>query len=205
MSSGKGRRRWLEPEAVIEAAGEDAGRPDGIAAFMDEVRAAGAAKGRPGRPRGAKNRKSAELEARWAEAGHADPALFLGAIMSLDPVALQHWIIANDATLAGLSEPERTTLAPSLSQVMAMQASCAEKVLPYLHGKQATRIQIEDERLPTFIVDLGSDRLADLSQAARDMALSIGIRAEDESEENQGLGAAVARAPHDATPHDEDN
>lgn len=205
MSSGKSRRSWLEPETVVDTV--EAEGPDGLASFMAEVDAAGVKRARrPGRPKGAINRKTAELEELWRKAGFADPVMVLGAIASADPVSLQAWFIEHDASLAHLPDDERARHAPSLKAIIELQASAADRAAPYLRGKMPIRVQVEDERLPTILVDLGSDRLSIMREAIASGVLSIGATVEGETVENQGLGAGdrhgAGLTPQNETSHD---
>lgn len=113
---------------------------------------------RPGRPPGARNRKSVDFERWYHAAGFKDPAVFLAELVSADPMAV--------ARVASVK----------VSDALELQRRAATDLLPYLHGKKPTEVVVTDERLPTLIVVTNSNQLEEARQLldAR-QALSAGV------------------------------
>jgi hypothetical protein len=111
-----------------------------------------------GRPKGARNRKSAALEAWYFARGYRDPIAVLGEIVSSDPRAL--------AQLIGGKEPMKNAIG-------AIVAAAGE-LAPYLHGKQPVKVEVSGQALPILAIVTGDNQL-DQARALQDRrALSIG-------------------------------
>lgn len=157
--------------------GDGEGAPSG---FFDAVAAAGERKG-IGRPKGAANRHTAEFEKWYYARGFKDPAQLLGELVSTDPRALQAMAIENAAAVGltrtvGTGEEAHLVLeVPGLIDLVDLQRRAAVDLLPYLHGKMPTRIEIADERLPTLIVVTDTNQLDEARQLLEHrQALSAG-------------------------------
>lgn len=99
---------------------------------------AGSAPKRGGRPKGALNKRSLDL-ARFFQAKYRDPAAVLGELVSRDPVDLWREIRTFDE--AG---------APSLIDIIRLQAAVARDLLPYLHAKRP--VEIKTDKTPVFVM-----------------------------------------------------
>lgn len=175
--------------ADADAAGENAGAAEaGVAEagapWRDEatvgeggydsapgVRAA--AKRGPGRPRGAVNRKTAEFEKLYRAKGFKDPLLFLGEVISRDPVELQAWYVEHERAIRAQGKHLYLAI-PTLHEIEAMQIAAADKLKDHLHGKMPAQIVVSAENLPHLIIDLGTHQLADAAAIAGRKALSAG-------------------------------
>lgn len=125
----------------------------------------------PGRPKGATNRKSRDFE-RWYRAkGYTDPLQAMGAFLTSDPVELQAWLIEHERMVVPKGKA-RVLAVPSLFEIVREQMTVADRLGPYLHGKKPIQVEITDERLPTLIVDLGTNQLAEGHAIAGRKALS---------------------------------
>jgi len=62
---------------------------------------------------------------------------------------------------------------PSLFEIIKEQHAVGDRLAPYLHGKKPVQVAIIDERLPTLIVDLGTNQLAEARRLAEQRALSV--------------------------------
>lgn len=121
----------------------------------------------PGRPKGAKNRKTQQLQKLWTAKGYRDPVMAMGEFASSHPVDLWRWFVQMEAQVQGVSFEEALTKAragllpavPDLSQIVAMQLKTSDQVAPYIHGKMPVREDTDpDERLPVLMIDLGTDQ-----------------------------------------------
>lgn len=143
------------------------------------------AKGK-GRPRGSLNIKTKDFERYYAAMGYRDPLKAQAEFLTADPVALLAWFEKH--------EPKKK-LRPSLWRIVREQHQMARDLAPYLHGKKPVQVEIIDERLPTLIVDLGTNQLAEAHRLADQRALSIGqpidiegeVRSDPASNENNDL------------------
>lgn len=170
-----------EEEAREARARNDFGDPFSDAAELAEKR------GR-GRPRGALNVKTRDFERYYQAMGYLDPLVGDARFISVDPVALLAWFAEHEPV---------AKRRPSLWDIVQEQNQVRNNLKPYLHGKKPVQIEIIDERLPTLIVDLGSNQLDEARRLARDGALSIGApvdagtdpaRAEKDNEINDAEG-----------------
>lgn len=128
---------------------------------------------RPGRPKGALNRKTKDFE-RWYQAqGFRDPLEAMGQFLTADPVELQSWFIEHERSNKAIGKGIGQAL-PSLMDIIKEQHACASQLGPYLHGKKPVEIALIDERLPTLIIDLGTNQLAEGQEIAGRKALSVG-------------------------------
>ncbi|WP_321337922.1 hypothetical protein [Breoghania sp.] len=151
----------------------------------------------PGRPKGALNRKTEQLQKLWSARGFKDPLMLQGEFMSSHPADLWRWFVTEQAKVDGLSPAEAIAKAmlgkldgvPTIPEIVAMQLKTADQVAPYLHGKMPVRDDDgEDERLPVLVVDLGTDQVSQGRYAGgADEPMSIGAPVEGQSEQNQGL------------------
>lgn len=188
------RRRLLEAERA-----EDRSRPGDEAELAERQQdAEGRRARRPGRPKGALNRKTKALEAWWRENGYLDPMELSAQWISADPLELQAWFIAHERAVKAQGKA-LLQACPSLLDIIQSQLDEAERVRPYLHGKKPVQVQVTDERLPALIVNLGTDQLAQGKALAEQLALSAGklIEGEKANEIN-----AADPASHGASSHD---
>ena len=126
-----------------------------------------------GRPSGALNLKTKDFERYYAAMGYRDPLKAMAEWLTADPVALQAWFQEHEQARVVLGKSVVSAL-PSLLDIIKEQHAMAVALAPYLHGKKPVQVEIIDERLPTLIVDLGTNQLADAHRAAEQKALSIG-------------------------------
>ncbi|MBZ9856748.1 hypothetical protein LB566_23430 [Mesorhizobium sp. CA13] len=126
-----------------------------------------------GRPSGALNVKTKEFERYYTAMGFKDPLVGDAHFYSADPVALVAWFEEH--------EPNKKKR-PSLWEIIREQNARSDALKPYLHGKKPVQVEIIDERLPTLIVDLGTNQLADARRLAEQRALSVGAPIEIEGE-----------------------
>lgn len=127
-------------------------------------------RGKIGRPPGARNKRDADAERWYFARGFTDPMQKLGELVSTDPRVLQAWFAEN----AGLDSDGKQRSAPNILEVVNMQIRAAGELMPYLHGKKPIEVVVGDERLPTLIVDLGTNQLAEGRAIGEQRALSIG-------------------------------
>lgn len=156
-----------DEEAAEARARHDAGDP-----FADATEAGERRRNR-GRPKGALNTKTKDFERYYAAMGYRDPLVAWAQFLTRDPVDLQAWIEEHERTKVAVGKQVRTAL-PQLLDIIAEQHRCAERLAPYLHGKKPVQVEIIDERLPTLIVYLGTNQLAEARKVADRKALSIG-------------------------------
>lgn len=148
-----------EDEAREARSRHDFGDPFGDAAELAERR------GKRGRPKGALNVKTKDFERYYASMGYLDPLVGDARFISADPVALLAWFEEH--------EPVKKRR-PSLWEIVREQNAVRDALKPYLHGKKPVQVEIIDERLPTLIVDLGTNQLADARRLAEQQQLAIG-------------------------------
>lgn len=153
---------------------------DGSDPFGDAgaVRARHAADGkgegrRPGRTVGALNRKTREFEQYYRDKGFRDPLEAMAQWLTADPVELQAWFIEHERTSHALGKFTAKAV-PSLIDIIKEQHAVASDLAPYLHGKKPIQLQVIDERLPTLIINLGTNQLAQGQEIMARKALSAG-------------------------------
>jgi len=128
---------------------------------------------RPGRPKGAGNRKTKEFEKFYEQQGFMDPLVAMGRWLTADPVSLQAWFIRHERALKAIGQQTGKAV-PSLMEIIREQQAVAAQLAPYLHGKKPVELQIIDERLPQLILNLGTDQLALGHKITDQRALSAG-------------------------------
>jgi hypothetical protein len=129
---------------------------------------------------------------RWfAEQGMTDPLVMKSRLISADPVELQAYYASKEQAEKMLGE-DRALVLPSLHDIIAMQLKAAEALAPYLHRKKPIDVVIEDERLPTLIINMGSNQLATAEQIAAGQGLRIDVQPEPASI-NEIKGLSVGR------------
>lgn len=161
--------------------GDDEGAPS---PFSGER--ADAARARIGRPAGARNRKSVDVERWYFAKGYVDPLQRLAELVTEDPRVLVEWFDEH----AGVDAEGNKRRGPAILDVVRMQIAAAGELMPYLHGKKPTQVEIIDERLPTLIIVSNSNQLEEARQLLdrRQAALSIGAPlVEAEAKEINGL------------------
>lgn len=141
-----------------------------------------------GRPAGALNVKTKDFERYYAAMGYRDPLKAMAEWLTADPVSLQAWFEAHETTRVAIGKG--TALAvPSLLDIIKEQHSVATALAPYLHGKKPVQVEIIDERLPSLILDLGTNQLEEARRLAADRALTVGSPIEGDAERAwQGKG-----------------
>jgi len=114
------------------------------------------------------NRKTQDFAAWYDAQGFKDPLQLQAEFMSADPVALQSWFIEYERTQKAIGKLFGQAV-PSLSDIVEMQMSVADKLAPYLHGKAPARDAPDDERLPVLVINAGTNQLeqAQIVQAKR--------------------------------------
>lgn len=147
-----------------------------------------------GRPSGALNLKTKDFERYYSAMGYRDPLKAMAEWLTADPVALQAWFEEHEQRTVSIEvtrdgEDEAAAKAdvkvkdvPSLMAIIKEQHAVAVALAPYLHGKKPVQVEIIDERLPTLIVDLGTNQLADARRLAEQRALSVGSPIEGDAE-----------------------
>lgn len=129
---------------------------------------------RLGRPKGARNRKTAEVQAYYLARGYRDPLLILAEIANADPLALAKLIGGKGAKRAALD---------------AIRGAAGE-LMPYFHGKMPVKVEVEGGLLPVLAILTGSNQLDQARELDRRRALSIGSPVvEGEVNEINGLEA----------------
>lgn len=184
-------------DAADASEGDDEGTPSG---FFQRAAALGEGRRRPGRPEGARNRKSVDFE-RWFYAkGYTDPAQILAEISSMDVLGLQALAIENAAGLPrqlakdgdGIPTHYVTTV-PSIVELLELKRKAAGDLMPYLHGKKPNQEDEKDERLPRVIIVTGDNQLAQAGRIAAGKALRLGTPLLDgEAKEIKDLADAEA-------------
>ncbi|MEO4042709.1 hypothetical protein AAFN47_13990 [Hoeflea sp. CAU 1731] len=104
---------------------------------------------RRGRPKGASNQKTKDFERYYQAQGFTDPLVAMAQYLTADPVELYHWFFEQ-----GTDAKRR----PGPFEIINEQQTVASNLAPYLHGKKPTQVEIIDERLPTLIIDLGTNQ-----------------------------------------------
>lgn len=162
----------------------------------------------PGRPKGAKNKKTETIEKLYHAKSFRDPLLFQGEIMSSHPLDLHRWFIFMQAEAQGIErdkamESYKADLLkgiPTIAEIVAMQTKVADQLTPYLYGKKPVQEDNDDDgKLPVLMIDLGEDSVT-ANQAGEDV-LSIGMPEPSESEENQSLSSDQSSKSHGTTSH----
>lgn len=145
-----------------------------------------------GRPLAASNRKTVEFERWYGAQGYRDPLAAMAQWLTADPVALQAWLAEHERAKVMQGKFAAQAL-PSLLEIIKEQHAVAVALAPYLHGKKPVQVRIIDERLPTLIIDLGTNQLAEGQAVADQRALSAGSPLEDDGAEflNEINGDAV--------------
>lgn len=162
------------------AAGDRAGGEDWLGTASASV------KRQRGRPKGAKNRKTADFAA-WYEAnGFKDPLEFMAEFMSANPVELQAFFAEHEKTYKAIGKNVGKAV-PSLSEIVEEQLACADKLAPYLHGKAPAAILPPDERLPVLVLNLGTNQLDQARQIAGQRGLSVGMPLTIDASKNNDL------------------
>jgi hypothetical protein len=119
-----------------------------------------------GRPAGAKNRKTAQLQKLYAGRGFKDPTMWQGELLTMPPVELWRWFrgeaakAADELGLLGVERGELLAGAPTLAECIELQRKIAADLAPYLHGKMPIRIDHGDERVPVLIIRGDTDQVA---------------------------------------------
>lgn len=163
-----------EEEARAARARVDAGDPFADAGEIAERR------GR-GRPKGALNVKTRDFERYYGAMGYRDPLVAWAQFLTRSPLDLQMWIEEHERAQVAVGKEIRDAL-PTLFEIVQEQHRCAERLAPYLHGKKPVQVEIIDERLPTLIVDLGTNQIAEARKVAQRQALTVGSPIEGETE-----------------------
>lgn len=134
---------------------------------------------RPGRPKGSMNRKTKEFEKYFQARGFRDPLVAMAHFLTADPVALQAWFQKHDRSVTAIGKKVLPSL-PSLMEIIKEQHAVASHLAPYLHGKKPAEIAIIDERLPTLIIELGTNQLEEAERIHGQSVMSLGTTLEAE-------------------------
>lgn len=143
-------------------------------------------KRRPGRPKGAMNRKTKDFEKFYQAQGFKDPLVAMAQWLTADPVALQAWFQDHDRAVVAVGKKILPAM-PSLMDIIKEQHAVASVLAPYLHGKKPVEVAILDERLPALIVDLGTNQLEEAEQIQGRKVLSLGHTVDATSNEINDL------------------
>lgn len=143
-------------------------------------------KKRPGRPKGSLNRKTKDFEKFYQAQGFRDPLVAMAQWLTADPVSLQAWFQDHELP-TGNPDGKLVKEIPSLISIIKEQHAVASVLAPYLHGKKPVEVAIIDERLPTLIVDLGTNQLEEGEAIAGRKAMSLGTTVDVMVNENKDL------------------
>lgn len=146
---------------------------DAGAAHAKQV-AEGLRPARPGRPKGAANKKTEEFESWYRASGYRDPLLALADWITADPVHLQAWFQEHERAKVAVGKKIMTAL-PSLLDIIKAQNAAAGELAPYLHGKMPIRVKVEDERLPVLVLNLGTNQLDQARVIEGQRRFSVGM------------------------------
>lgn len=124
----------------------------------------GKARRKPGRPKGAKNKRTNDLLALQEERGYADPVEAMMQYCSLPAEELHAWICER--------VPKKQQ--PSLWRVMQDQNAMRVQLAPYLHAKIMAMPAALEELLPMLFMNLGTNQLDQARQVSAQKALSVG-------------------------------
>lgn len=124
-----------------------------VASIMDTAKRA------RGRPKGAQNRRSADLANYLLTMGYRDPALNLADLANADPVELAQ----------ELSQPRRVTHGPKMGEIiedsmtpadaLALIMKANAELLPYFHAKKPQEIHVSKQVMGVMIVgDMPTER-----------------------------------------------
>jgi hypothetical protein len=130
----------------------------------------------PGRPVGAKDRSTVQLQAFMRARGYRDPAEFLGALISMDTKDLSR------------------ALCLETVDALKIQAAAARDLLPYWHRKRPIEVEHTGDGARPLIIMMDDKRAI---AAKGDGAMSI-----YDGEENQSLISQLAGGSHDDGSHD---
>lgn len=143
-------------------------------------------KKRPGRPKGALNRKTKDFEKFYQAKGFRDPLVAMAQWLTSDPVELQAWFQDHERSVTR-SGKKKVRPMPSLLEIIKEQHAVASVLAPYLHGKKPVEVAIIDERLPHLVIDLGTNQLEEGEAIAGRKALSLGSTIDATPNENKDL------------------
>lgn len=129
-----------------------------------------------GRPVGAKDRSTVQLQAFMRSRGYRDPAEFLGALVTMDTKVLAK------------------TLCMEYLDALKVQAAAARDLLPYWHRKRPIEVEHTGDGARPLIIMMDDRRAI---AAKGDGALSI-----YDNEENQSLISKLSGGSHDGGSHD---
>jgi hypothetical protein len=146
---------------------------DAGAALAKQRGAREAGKRPRGRPKGSLNRKTRDFDEFYRSQGFEDPLVAMARFVTADPVALQAWFAEHEGTVRTAGK-QKVVPVPSLWEIVQERNTVASQLAPYLHGKKPIQLEMIDERLPTLIVDLGTNQLAEGLEIAGRRALSVG-------------------------------
>jgi hypothetical protein len=139
-----------------------------------------------GRPKGAKNRKTADFQAWYDEQGFKDPLQLQAEFMSADPVALQAWFAEHERTVKAVGKVNMLAV-PSLFDITHEQMMLADKIAPYLHGKAPAQDSQPDERLPMIIINTGTNQLDQAGSIADQRGIRLGFPLPIDTSKNNDL------------------
>lgn len=134
-----------------------------------------------GRPAGALNVKTRDFERYYVAMGFRDPLKAMAQWLTADPVALQAWFEQHEIARRAIGKSVGQAV-PSLLEIIKEQHAVAVALAPYLHGKKPVQVEIIDERLPSLIIDLSTDQLAEAAAIADQRAMAIGVPLDDEDD-----------------------
>ncbi|CAN7375781.1 hypothetical protein LJR231_002256 [Phyllobacterium sp. LjRoot231] len=169
---------------------------------LAEKRKEPVAERRAGRPKGATNYKTKDFEKFYQARGFKDPLVAQANYLTADPVELQAWFIEHERTMHGIGGKMVAKAVPSLFEIIKEQHAVADRLAPYLHGKKPVQVEIIDERLPTLIIDLGTNQLEQGQRIADGRMMSIGAPVDLEIVENQDVIEGEKVASHERPSHE---
>jgi hypothetical protein len=199
-------------EADLALPGEDpadllAGSPDVAASDMLSLAAelAAAPRRARGRPAGSGNRKNNDMIGYLAALGHRDPWVTLSMIQTADTaklaLALRSPVMKNGKQLVSKSgTPLFNT--PSPMDVLAIQKSAADALMPYHHAKKPQQLELPPGDLRPLMV-IGE---MNVSIGGPDGFMSAGVAPPEKANEIKGDAVRIpASDPHETAKPLKDN
>lgn len=147
----------------------------------------------PGRPKGARNRRTAEV-ADYLVRRYGDP---LEGLMSIGLRSTGELI----GELKRLGATHSLKLGGSVMDVLALQRQCLEAALPFIHARRAPVDDRGNPVLPILNVGLFNGTPA-RAEAGKGMSIED-VPYTVRHEENQGLSDSAGERSHDEVSHDE--
>lgn len=143
------------------------------------------AKRGPGRPAGSVNRTTLQLQRLLLQRGYRDPAEYLAAIYTMDPVDLMR-------ALGGPDHVDPT-------KVLAIQKQAAEALMPYFHQKMPVQVEHGGQVARPLIIIRDGEGPGARARVVEGEAMSV--HDAQEVQPDQGVSEAEAEASHGSHSH----